>query len=66
MLTVLILTRNEERHIARAIGSVRVIAARHGFAYKTASWGRTLRKALGHIRALARTDGARAVLREAA
>ena len=28
MLTVLILTRNEERHIARAIGSVRVIAAR--------------------------------------
>ena len=45
---------------------VRVIAARHGFAYTTASWGRTLRKALGHSRAQARTDGARAVLREAA
>ncbi len=45
---------------------VRVIAARHGFAYKTASWGRTLGKALRHIRALAKANGARAVLREAA
>ncbi|HEX3770054.1 MAG TPA: acyl-CoA desaturase [Polyangiaceae bacterium] len=32
---------------------VRAICERHGLEYKTASWGRTLGKALGHIRDLA-------------
>jgi linoleoyl-CoA desaturase len=31
---------------------VRAICERHGIPYKTASWGRTLEKALGHIRRL--------------
>jgi NADPH-dependent stearoyl-CoA 9-desaturase len=45
---------------------VKAIAERHGFAYKTDTWGRTLKKALGHIRRLSRDEGPRAVLREAA
>ena len=45
---------------------VKAIAARHGFGYKTDTWARTLAKAFRHVKALARTDGARAVLREAA
>jgi fatty acid desaturase len=36
---------------------VRAICERHGIAYKTDTWGRTLKKALGHIRRLA-DDGA--------
>ncbi len=45
---------------------VKAIAQRHGFAYKTDTWGRQLAKAFRHIRRLARADGPRAVLREAA
>ncbi|MEZ4403911.1 MAG: fatty acid desaturase [Kofleriaceae bacterium] len=45
---------------------VRAICARHGVPYKTASWGTTLGKALGHIKRLATDGGARAVLRAAA
>ena len=51
------------RQIAPA---VRAICERHGFAYKTDTWGRTLKKALAHVRRLARDEGPRAVLREAA
>ncbi len=45
---------------------VRAICARHGIAYKSASWGATLRQALGHVARLAHDGGPRAVLREAA
>jgi linoleoyl-CoA desaturase len=45
---------------------VRAICERYGFEYKTDTWGRTLRKALGHIRRLARDGGLRAVVREMA
>lgn len=45
---------------------VKAIALRHGFPYKTDTWGRTLKKALGHIKRLSRDEGPRAVLREAA
>ena len=45
---------------------VRAIAERHGVPYKTDTWGRTLKKALGHIRRLSRDSGPRAILREAA
>lgn len=51
----------------RAIApEVRAICERHGFAYKTDTWGRTLGKAFAHLRRLARDGGPRAVLREAA
>jgi fatty acid desaturase len=43
---------------------VRAIVERNGFTYKTDTWGRTLGKALRHIRHLARAGGARAVVRE--
>jgi linoleoyl-CoA desaturase len=45
---------------------VRAICERHGIEYKTASWGSTLRKALGHIGRLARQGGVNAVVREMA
>jgi len=45
---------------------VKAIAERHGFTYKTGSWGSTLKKALAHIKRLSRDEGPRAVLREAA
>ena len=45
---------------------VRAIALRHGFRYRSESWGRTLKSALGHISALSRNGGTRAVLREVA
>lgn len=45
---------------------VREICARHGVTYRTDTWGRTLKKALAHVGALARAGGARAVLSEAA
>ncbi len=45
---------------------VREICERHGIEYKSASWPRTLKKALSHIAALSREGGARAVLREMA
>jgi linoleoyl-CoA desaturase len=52
----------------RAIApEVRKICETYGVEYKTDSWGRTLRKALGHIARLARgQDGTREVLRAAA
>jgi linoleoyl-CoA desaturase len=36
---------------------VRAICERHGVAYRTDSWGRTLRKALAHIARLSRDRG---------
>jgi linoleoyl-CoA desaturase len=45
---------------------VRDICARHGVEYKSASWPRTLKKALTHISALSRKGGTHAVLREMA
>jgi NADPH-dependent stearoyl-CoA 9-desaturase len=42
------------REIAPAI---RDICERHGVAYKSASWGKTLRKALGHLVTLSRDGG---------
>ena len=45
---------------------VRTICERHGLTYRSDTWGRTLRKAMRHIRRLARDQGAGAVLREAA
>ncbi len=45
---------------------VRAICVRHGIAYKTDSWGRTLKKALSHVRNLAREGGVREVIREMA
>jgi len=45
---------------------VKAICAKHGIEYKTDTWPRTLRKALRHVRKLAREGGARAVLREMA
>ena len=45
---------------------VRAICEEHGVAYKTASWGRTLRKALRHVGQLSRTDGALGVVRAVA
>ena len=45
---------------------VRKIAERHGFRYRSESWGLTLNKALGHVNALAESEGAHAVLREVA
>jgi fatty acid desaturase len=52
----------------RAIApEVRAICAKHGIPYKTDTWGRTLRKALGHMERLWRTGlGARELVREAA
>ena len=52
--------------LTRSRLQLRAIAARHGVPYKTASWGKTLIKAVRHVRQLARVDGTRAVLREAA
>jgi fatty acid desaturase len=45
---------------------VRAICERHGLEYKTDTWPRTLKKALGHVARLAREGGARAVIREMA
>lgn len=45
---------------------VREICERHGVAYKTDTWPRTLRKALRHVARLARDRGPRTVLAEAA
>ncbi|MGH7434522.1 MAG: fatty acid desaturase family protein [Polyangiaceae bacterium] len=43
---------------------VRAICERHGVPYKTDTWGATLRKALVHIKDLAREGGVGAVVRE--
>jgi linoleoyl-CoA desaturase len=43
---------------------VRAACARWGVDYKTDTWGRTLRKALAHIRALARRGGVYGIVRE--
>ena len=45
---------------------VRAICERHGVEYRTASWPRTLKKAISHIATLSRAGGTRAVLREMA
>lgn len=45
---------------------VRAICERNGFTYKTDTWPRTLRKALRHVRALARDRGVRGVMRPSA
>ena len=45
---------------------VRAVCEKHGVRYKTASWGRTLKKALGHIVALSRPVRMRDVVREIA
>jgi linoleoyl-CoA desaturase len=45
---------------------VRAICERHGVAYKTDTWGRTLRKALGHIGRLASDGGLHEVVRSVA
>ncbi len=45
---------------------VRAICERHGVAYKTDTWGRTLKKALAHVGNLARAGGMREVMREMA
>jgi fatty acid desaturase len=42
---------------------VRSICSRHGVAYKTDTWGRTLRKAFAHIARLSRSEGVRGVVR---
>jgi linoleoyl-CoA desaturase len=45
---------------------VRAICHRYGVAYKTDTWGRTLRKALGHIGRLAGDGGLHEVVRSVA
>ncbi len=45
---------------------VRAICERHGITYRTDTWGRTLRKAFGHIAVLSRQGGVRQVLRDMA
>jgi NADPH-dependent stearoyl-CoA 9-desaturase len=45
---------------------VRAICARHGVAYRSASWPRTLWKALAHVARLSRAGGTRQVIREMA
>ncbi len=45
---------------------VRAICEKHGVAYRTDTWGRTLKNALAHVAALSRDGGARAVLQEMA
>jgi NADPH-dependent stearoyl-CoA 9-desaturase len=45
---------------------VRAICERHGIEYRTDTWARTLRRALGHIGTLAQEGGLRAVVREMA
>jgi linoleoyl-CoA desaturase len=45
---------------------VRAICEKYGVAYKTDTWGRTLKKALGHIGALAHEGGVREVVRSMA
>jgi fatty acid desaturase len=45
---------------------VRALCERYGVAYKTDTWGRTLRKALAHIERLGREGGPRAIVREMA
>jgi fatty acid desaturase len=47
-------------------GEVREICARNGVAYRSDSWGRTLKKALRHISNLARREGVRQVVRSMA
>jgi fatty acid desaturase len=42
---------------------VREICERHGVKYRSASWPKTLKKALSHIHDLSREDGVRSVLR---
>ena len=44
---------------------VRAICERHGIAYKTDSWGRTLKKALAHVGRLGRQGGSVQGVREA-
>jgi NADPH-dependent stearoyl-CoA 9-desaturase len=44
---------------------VRSICARHGVSYKTATWGKTLQKAIGHIARLSRSGGVADLVREA-
>jgi NADPH-dependent stearoyl-CoA 9-desaturase len=41
---------------------VRAICEKHGVAYKTDTWGRTLRKALRHVSQLSKTSGAASVV----
>jgi linoleoyl-CoA desaturase len=41
---------------------VRAICARHGVAYRSASWPKTLKKALAHVARLSKRDGAVALL----
>jgi fatty acid desaturase len=41
---------------------VRAICEKHGVAYKTDTWGRTLRKALRHVSELSKTGGAASVV----
>jgi linoleoyl-CoA desaturase len=45
---------------------VRAICEKYGVAYRTDTWGRTLKKALAHVRALAHERGIRGVAREMA
>jgi NADPH-dependent stearoyl-CoA 9-desaturase len=45
---------------------VRAVCAEYGVTYRSESWGRTLRKALAHVAALSREEGAHAVVREMA
>jgi len=45
---------------------VRAACARWGIAYKTDSWGRTLRKAFAHLSALSRKGGVAEIVREMA
>jgi linoleoyl-CoA desaturase len=44
---------------------VRAICERHGIAYKTDSWGRTLKKALAHVGSLGRQGGSVQGVRDA-
>jgi linoleoyl-CoA desaturase len=45
---------------------VRAICQRHGVSYRSASWPRTLGKALAHVARLSRSGGTRQVIREMA
>jgi linoleoyl-CoA desaturase len=51
------------RQIAPA---VRAVCEKHGVRYQSASWGRTLKKALARVRQLQHPGGVRAALREVA
>jgi linoleoyl-CoA desaturase len=45
---------------------VRAICERYGVEYKTASWGKTLHKALRHVGQLSKQEGALGVIRAVA